>query len=372
MNQAIVIGAGPAGLATSRELTVRRVQHVVLERGDAPAQSWANVYDSLRLHTGKHLSALPGRPFPRTTPLFVSGRDYLAYLRDYASGFGLPLRLKCDVSRVSRGGDGWRVETSQGALEARTLVVATGTMASPVVPQLSGRDVFAGTVTHSVEYRRPGPYAGRRVLVVGAGNSAGEIAPELAHGGADVTVAIRSGANVVPLTVLGVPIQYVAWAVLQLPAAVRPAIVGAFARVTRLVRGAPPFPRARGPLLGDVPIIGYKLVDAIRSGRVRLRGGLDRFTKSGMRFQDGTEEPFDDIIFATGFRAALGPVESLVTRDERGFALRRDRVASAEHTDLYFVGHHYDSTGALHNIAKDAPAAAARIAAGLVRPGGPR
>ena len=70
----------------------------------------------------------------------------------------------------------------------------------------------------------------------------------------------------------------------------------------------------------------------------------------------------DDVILATGFRAALGPVVGLVTRDERGFARRQGRVASAEHPDLYFVGHHYDSTGGLHNIARDAPAAARYIA----------
>ena len=366
MNQAIVIGAGPAGLATSRELSVRGVEHVVLERGDAIAHNWSRVYDSLRLHTGKHLSALPGKPFPRSTPLFVTGRDFLGYLREYASTFELPVRLGCEVTRASHGKDGWRVETSQGPFEARALVVATGIMSSPFVPTVPGREAFGGTVMHSVEYRRPEPYAGRRVLVVGAGNSAGEIAPELADGGAQVSVAMRSGANVVPLTVLGVPIQYVAWAVLQLPAAVRPAIVGAFARATRLVRGAPPFPPARGPLLGDVPIIGFKLVDAIRSGRVRLRGGIDRFTRGGVRFQDGAEEPFDDVIFATGFWAALGPVEPLVSRDEKGFALRRDRVVSAEQADLYFVGHHYDSAGGLHNIAKDAPTAA-RLVAGRGR-----
>jgi cation diffusion facilitator CzcD-associated flavoprotein CzcO len=364
MIDAVVVGAGPGGLAVSRELSVRGVEHVVLERGDAPGESWANTYDSLRLHTGKHLSALPGRPFPRSVPMFVPASVYLAYIRDYASSLMLPIRTRSEVVRASRGGDRWTVETRDDVLEARALVMATGIMSNPVVPEIEGRAAFAGSVSHSVEYRSPGPFMGRRVLVVGAGNSAGEIAPELADAGVDVTVAIRSGANVVPLTVLGVPIQYVAWAVLQLPAAARPVIVGAFARVTRAVRGAPPFPPARGPLLGDVPIIGFKLVDAIRSGHVRLRGGLSRFTPSGVVFADGREEPFDDVILATGFRAALGPVEGLVTRDERGFARRRDRVVSAERPDLYFVGHHYDGTGGLYNIARDARTAAHLIAGG--------
>ncbi len=359
--QALVVGAGPGGLAVSRELGVRGVEHVVLERGDGPGQSWAGVYDSLRLHTGKHLSALPGRRMPRSAPLFVPARDFLAYLRDYAATFDLPVRPRCPATAVVRDGGHWRVETPFGPVEARTLVVAMGIMSHPYTPRIVGREDFGGTVRHSIEYLRPDPFVGRRVLVVGAGNSSGEIAPELAHAGACVTVAIRSGANVVPLTVAGVPIQYVAWAALKLPVPVRRVVVGTFARVSHAIRGAPPFPPGSGPLLGEVPIIGFKLVDAIREGRVRLRGALERFTPSGVRFQDGSEEAFDDVILATGFRAALGPLEGLVTRDERGFARRNGRVASAEHPDLYFVGHFYDGTGGLYNISRDAPTIAEHI-----------
>jgi cation diffusion facilitator CzcD-associated flavoprotein CzcO len=362
MTDAIVIGAGPAGLAVSRELGRRGVEHTVLEAGPGVGNSWANVYDSLRLHTGRHLSALPGKPLPRSGTLFVRAPDFLDYLREYATSFDLPIRSGARVATVRREGDCWRVESTAGAYAARSLVVATGIMSSPVVPAFPGREAFGGTVRHSIEYLRPGPFVGRRVLVVGAGNSAGEIAPELAAAGAHVTVAIRSGANVVPLTVLGVPIQYVAWAALKLPLPLRRVVVDSFRRVTRLVRGAPPFPPSGKPLLGEVPIIGFKLVEAIRSGAVRLRGGLAAFTGSGVRFVDGTEEDFDDVVLATGFRAALDPLGDLVTRDERGFAKRLGRVRSAEQPNLYFVGHHYDGTGGLYNISLDAPAVAAIVA----------
>jgi len=362
MIDAIVIGAGPAGLAVSRELASRGVEHTVLEAGSGPGHSWANVYDSLRLHTGKHLSALPGKPLPRSAPLFVPAPEFLDYLREYATSFGLPVRAEARVSKVLRNGDGWRVESTAGAYAARSLVVATGIMSSPFVPSFPGHDSFQGTIRHSIEYLRPDPFVGRRVLVVGAGNSAGEIAPELAAAGARVTVAVRSGANVVPLTVLGIPIQYVAWAALELPEPARHVVIATFRRVTRLVRGTPPFPPSRKPLLGEVPIIGFKLVDAIRSGAVELRGGVAAFTRTGVRFDDGTTDDFDDVILATGFRAALEPLGGLVTRDHRGFARRLDRVRSAEQPDLYFVGHHYDGTGGLYNISLDAPAVAAIVA----------
>src|SRR6188768_2649989 len=89
---AIVIGAGPGGLATSRELKRRGIEHVVLERGDAPAHTWANLYDSLVLHTGKHMSRLPGLTFPSSASLFPTRMEFVDYLRRYAAKFELPVR----------------------------------------------------------------------------------------------------------------------------------------------------------------------------------------------------------------------------------------------------------------------------------------
>ena len=158
---AIVIGAGPAGLATSRELTRRTVRHVVLERGDRLGHTWANLYDSLVLHTGKHLSSLPGLAFPRETPLFPTRRDFLDYLDRYAATFGLPIETGADVTRVERSANGWHVRTRSGAeLHARAIVTATGIVANPHVPAIPGRDRFAGRVQHSVEYRRPADVPG--------------------------------------------------------------------------------------------------------------------------------------------------------------------------------------------------------------------
>ena len=121
-------------------------------------------------------------------------------------------------------------------------------------------------------------------------------------------------------------------------------------------RGPPVLPRpAYGPL-DAIPLIGFNLVDAIREGLVQVRGGIERLTASGAAFADGkepSEEPFDVVILATGFAPALAPLGQLIRVDAKGFALRRDRVTSAEHDGLYFVGHNYDATGGLFNIARD-------------------
>src|SRR5690349_20878720 len=107
----IVVGAGPAGLAASRELSRRGIAHVVLERGDSVGHTWANLYDSLTLHTGKHMSSLPGMRFPRGAPLFVPREQFVAYLRDYARRFAVPVRIAWNVVRVDRLTDGkWSVQ----------------------------------------------------------------------------------------------------------------------------------------------------------------------------------------------------------------------------------------------------------------------
>jgi cation diffusion facilitator CzcD-associated flavoprotein CzcO len=201
------------------------------------------------------------------------------------------------------------------------------------------------------------------VLVVGAGNSGAEIASELARAGVDVTIAVRSGVNVVPLTLLGLPIQYHSMLVRKLPRAVQERVVAVVRRITIARRGPPVLPVPPHSPLDAIPVIGFHLVDGIRAGRVAVRGAVAAFTADGVRFADGRAEPFDAVIMATGFRAAVAPLGGLIRTDARGFAHRTDRVTSADHAGLYFVGHNYDSTGGLANIRRDARIAAALIAA---------
>jgi len=358
----VVVGGGPAGLATSAELRRRRIRHVVLERGEAPAYTWTQLYDSLTLHTGKHLSTLPGMSFDRRVPIFPTRADFVAYLHRYVEVHELPVETGRTVTGLEPSGEGWHVRIPTGDVAADVVVVATGIVSAPRMPEVPGRERFRGRIIHSVEYRRPAGYHGRRVLVVGVGNSGGEIGSELAHAGAHVTVAVRSGANVVPLALAGIPIQYLAFAMRGLPMSVRRRIAGAVGTLTELRRGKPVLPKPGYGPLDAIPLIGFHLVDAIREGRVAVRGALSELTESGVRFADGVEESFDEVIFATGFTAALGPLGGRVRTDAKGFALRTDRVTSADQPRLYFVGHNYDATGGLYNIRRDAGIAADLIA----------
>jgi cation diffusion facilitator CzcD-associated flavoprotein CzcO len=365
---AVVVGAGPAGLATSRELARAGVDHLVLERGEGIGHTWANLYDGLVLHTGKHLSALPGMPFPASTPLFPTRRDFLDYLHRYAETFRLPVETRAEVVGLRRREGLWTVGTVAGAeVRARAVVMATGIVSNPHVADIPHAERFRGRMIHSVAYRRPDGFEGQRVLVVGAGNSAGEISVELARAGAVVTVAVRSGARVVPLQLLGIPIQYLGVALSALPLGIQRRLAEMIARISERVRGPAVFPRPKDTNCPDLPLIGFHLVDAVRAGVIGLKGGIAEFTPAGARFTDGAEEAFDQVILATGYNAALGPLGDLVELDECGFAARRRRVVSVDQPDLYFVGHNYDVRGGLRNIALDARRAA-KIITG-VRPG---
>ena len=357
----LIVGGGPAGLATSQQLRAHGLPQRVLEGGDTVGYTWANLYDSLTLHTGKHMSGLPGRALPRAAPLFVPRGEFWEYLRDYARAFELPVETGCLVDRITRSDGTWTLNTRGGPLTARALVVATGIVANPKAPRFPGQERFAGRIEHSVTYRRPDAYVGRRVLVVGVGNSGAEIGSEIARAGGKVTVAVRSGANVVPLTLAGLPIQYLAYWARKLPRAMQERVVGLVRLMSEIKRGPPVLPRPAHSPLDAIPVIGFHLVDAIAQGLVDVRTGVAELTTDGARFTDGSVGSFDDIILATGFGAALGPLGALVQVDPKGFARRRDRVVSLDQPNLFFVGHNYDATGGLYNINRDA-----RLAAGLI------
>lgn len=360
----IIVGAGPAGLATAASLKRRGIPYRLLERGDSLGYSWVNLYDSLRLHTGKHLSHLPGYRFAAGTALFPSREEFVRYLRDYARHFGIVVETGKEVIAATKAGTSWRVTAADGEWhEASSLVMSTGIIANPKVPSVPGRSRFRGRVLHSVEYRRPNEFIGRRVLVVGVGNSGGEIGTELARAGAHVTLLVRSGANVVPLMLAGLPIQYVAYVMRRLPRAARERIIGRVQRIMEKKHGPPVLPRPSHSALDAIPLIGFHLVDTIREGLIEVRhAGLSELTETGARFSDGSEADFDVILLATGFAPALAPLGDAVRTDVKGFAKRTDRVTSADQEGLYFVGQNYDSTGGLSNIRRDAQLVAERIA----------
>ena len=178
----VVIGAGPAGLATAAQLRRRGVPVLVLERSDAVASSWRCRYDRLRLNSGRPFSKLPGARYPRGTGIFPSRDQVVEHLEDYARDNQVDVRFRTRVERIDRDGSGWLLTTSTGEIAAgprrgrgRATSTPSRSRAGPAAT------TFEGRLIHSAEYRNPETFRGHDVLVVGPGCSGMEIAYDLAR-----------------------------------------------------------------------------------------------------------------------------------------------------------------------------------------------
>ena len=215
---AIIIGAGPAGLACAACLRTAGLEALVLEARDSVGSAWRGHYDRLHLHTDRNHSGLPLHPMPRTYPKYPSREQVVAYLEDYAAHFAIRPAFDTRVAKVERNGANWHVDAGK-TLSAPIIIVATGMAATPNLPSWPGEESFGGRVVHSSAYKNPAPFKGQRVLVVGLGNSGGEIALDLAEAGVATTLSVRGPIQLLPRDLLGLPI--LTWAILyrRLPAA---------------------------------------------------------------------------------------------------------------------------------------------------------
>lgn len=365
--EVLVIGAGPAGLAVGACLRRAGVSFTILERHDAVGPAWRSHYRRLHLHTDKRHSALPFLPFPKACPRYPSRLEVVAYLEAYANVFGLTPRFGEHVRSVRRDGGVWAVETQQARYEASRVVVATGHAREPFVPTWSGSASFSGPLIHSSQYVDGQPFRGQRVLVVGFGNSAGEIALDLCEHGAETQIAVRGAVNVIPREIAGVPVLAIGIGAGLLPAPVADALTAPVLRalygdLARYgLRKLPYGPLTQIRRHGQIPLIDIGTMALIRSGRLPVRSGIERFAGSEVHFRDGHRDSFDAVIAATGYRprldAFLQDADGIL--DEEGAPTRQ---AVAEARGLYFCGFHVSPTGMLREIAREAKRIAQAIA----------
>jgi NADPH-dependent glutamate synthase beta subunit-like oxidoreductase len=370
----ILIGAGPAGLAVSACLCDIGIDHALLEREAHVGAMWRRHYDRLHLHTIKEYSALPGMPWPATAPRYPSRAQVVEYLDGYAAQRAGHVETECTVHRVvapNADDAHFRLDTSGGTRRARAVVVACGYNHTPRLPSFPGLDTFAGRILTAREYTNPTPFAGQRVLVVGCGNSGAEIALDLAEQHVDVSMVVRGPMHVLPRDLLGRPSQKTAVALSRFSIDTRDRLIVPMLRIAvgDLSRYGIVRPK-EGPIRlfadqGRVPMLDIGTIAMIKAGRITVVPGVVSVGERSVRFAHGSTRPFDAMICATGYRTGL---DTLVD----GFADFSDARGRPRHfadeTDvpgLHFVGYRNPPTGALREIALEAPRVARAIAARL-------
>jgi len=313
----VIIGAGPAGVSMALSLRDRGLRPLLIERGDHVGAAWSGRYDRLKLNTGRAFSHLPGRPYPKGTPMFPTRDDVVAHLDLHAHAPGIELRLSTEVTRVDRRGTGWRLETSTGDIDAHEVVIAIGNQHTPRVPELPGADSFTGELLHSSDYRNPRPYHGKNVLAVGAGSSGMEIAYDLATGGAaKVWLAIRTPPNIMLRSLPGgLSVDPLALTMYRLPYRIADAI-GRRARrasLPDLSEFGLPIPEegvfAREKRVEQAPtLVDMEVIDAVRDGSIEVVAAVDSFERDKVVLVDGTRLDPDAVVLATGYIRGLEPL----------------------------------------------------------------
>lgn len=357
----IVVGAGPAGLAMAACLQQEKVPCLVLEQSHQVGASWAGHYHRLHLHTDKAHSALPFFDFPQSYPRYPSRQQVLDYLKAYAHFHQIRPAFGQKILRARRTDDGWELHSQDAVYQTRSLVVAAGYNREPQCPTWPGQDTYQGQVLHSAAYANGAPFKGQRVLVVGLGNSGGEIAIDLHEHGAQPTLAVRSPVNVIKRDIFGIPFLTFGIRQQALPPELADALNAPLLRllVGDLTRHGLRKPK-EGPVTqirrhGRVPFIDVGTVQLIKQGLVQVRPGIERFTERGVVFADGRAEPFDAVVLATGYRphlqSWLGAGEGVL--DEVGKPAQSGQ-ALKQAEGLYFCGYHVSATGMLREIAQEA------------------
>jgi cation diffusion facilitator CzcD-associated flavoprotein CzcO len=341
--QVVIVGAGPAGLASAAELSRLNVSATLLERANAIAASWRGRYDRLRLNSSRWFSALPRARWPRSAGAFPGRDQVVAYLEDYARFHHMDVRLNTSVERVDRDGNGWQLRTSTGDLHSEQVIFASGYAHTPYVPDWPGRDSYGGQLIHAAAYRNAEPFRDSDVLVVGAGCSGMEIAYDLVDSGVQrVRVAVRTPPNFLIRSPIG-PLLGRQLMKLGPKRADRVMKLVRRLEVGDLTEYGLPAPEegifARLERLEVAPAIVDKVViEAIKERRIEIVAGVESLDATSVGLSDGTRIKPDAVIAATGYRSGLEPVVGhLDVLDERGVPHVRGGAEAAP--GLRFVGY---------------------------------
>lgn len=347
-----IIGAGSSGVAAAKALKEAGLAFDCYEKGSAIGGNWrynndngmSSAYRSLHIDTSRKNLQYPDFPAPDDLPDFPSHWQVMQYLEAYAAHFGVTEHVRCntEVTRVAPQDDGtWLVTLADGMAKAyRAVLVANGHLWDARLPDFPGQ--FDGIAIHSHDYKVADPFDDKRVLVVGIGNSAVDIAVDLCRRARSVHLSTRRGAWIMPKYILGIPTdRWSAFLIrkLRLPTIVARMIVNRLMYLTVGDQERYGVPKPPHPMWREHATISQELLPYIGHGWIKMKPNVAELRGDKIAFTDGSEEPYDAVIYATGYRTTFPFLDPAVfaVKDREAPRLYR-RIAAVDRPGLFFVG----------------------------------
>lgn len=340
-----IVGAGPAGLSVARAFARLGIAYDQYERHTDVGGIWdldnpgTPMYESAHFISSRQTSGFFDHAMPETFPDYPGNRQILQYTRDFAEAYGLRdrIRFRTAVEDVERSGDHWTVTLDDGTRHRyRAVVCATGVTWAPRMPEHPGS--FDGEIRHSSTYRSAEEFQGKRVLVVGLGNSGADIACDAATAADAAFVSIRRGYHLIPKHLFGMPSDEFGESGPSLPIRVERPLFAALLRVLQGDLTKYGLPKPDHKLFESHPLLNDQLLHHLRHGDVQIRGDVDRLDGNVVRFVDGRAEEVDLVLYATGYDYAIPYAE-------RHFAWQDGRpdlylrAFSRQHRNLFGLGY---------------------------------
>ncbi|HET8560360.1 MAG TPA: NAD(P)-binding domain-containing protein [Marmoricola sp.] len=352
-----IVGAGSSGITACQVLQARGVDFDCFEVGSEVGGNWrydndnqmSSAYQSLHINTSRQQMEYAAWPMPEDLPDYPSHWQIAEYFDAFVDHFGLRgrIRFRTEVVKVEQADGRWRVTVRPldgGEPETHTydhVIVANGHHWDPRWPEpaFPGSEDFPGLQLHAHHYRTPDVLVGKRVLVLGIGNSATDIAVESSRVAASTDLAMRRGAHIVPKYMFGIPTDHLTESPLARgPFRVQQLGMSLLLRLTQGRQSSYGLPKPDHRVLEAHPTVSQELLNQLGHGDITVRPNIDRFEGSKVFFTDGTAGEYDVVVYCTGYKVSFPFLdESVVSSADNHIDLYR-RVVDPEHPGLYFLG----------------------------------
>jgi indole-3-pyruvate monooxygenase len=356
----LIIGASISGLSCAASLQKQNIEYAMIERENEVAAPWHRHYERLHLHTSKRFSHLPYKKFGKTIPRYPDRLQVIDYLDSYQKEFNINPVFNAEAISVRKMKESWITETTNGLFRSKYLIMATGPYHKPKVIHFKRMETFPGNILHSSQYKTASDFENQKVLVVGFGNSACEIAIDLYEQGAKPSMSVRSPVNIIPRDILGVPVQVLSILLNPLPPGVADLISLPLIRMTMGDLSKTGLKKMEyGPLVqirrdAKAPVLDIGTLQLIRQGDVKVFGDIDFIENSIVHFKNGQKESFDAIVAAIGYDPDYSILEGIDESrfDDLKFSVRKQKFFGKD--GLYFCGYWISPTGQIREINSDA------------------